>query len=188
MTKVWLLLVLMTAVMISGSRRKRRRLGYSRRSGISNQNHVDATYFSRGGRADFLPGYFFLCPRNSGFRIWRLLFPNLGVVGHVDTGNLTFDHVLVMNVDYFIKKFGAISDDKWTTCQLCNREGQCCVLGHCGERRGVYEGTPESTALRMLFTPLLMTPDQVNDFPVGNFIQKTPKARILAALEYIKTL
>lgn len=93
-----------------------------------------------------------------------------------------------MNAQYFIDKFTAIPDDKWITGQLFNSRGQCCVLGHCGERRGVYETTPESEAIRALFSKHYMRPDDVNDSSFGMFKQATPKARILAALEYIKSL
>lgn len=165
---------------------------------LSNQNHVSTADFSRGVRADFLPEHLFLSHRDSNLRIHALFRAGLGLVGLFDTGNVTPAHSLAMNAQYFIDKFTAIPDDKWIVGQLCNSQGQCCVLGHCGERRGVYEDTPESHALKMLFHTHFLRPDDINDYGSHEFFlseerrhkfdQTTPKARILAALEAIKAL
>lgn len=117
-----------------------------------------------------------------------MFFTAMGLVGHVGACDFTSTHSLDMNAQYFIDKFTAIPDDKWTTGQLLNSQGQSCALGHCGERRGVYEATLESAVLKALFARHYMRPDDVNDYSTGMFKQATPKARILAALEYIKSL
>lgn len=97
---------------------------------------------------------------------------------------------------YFIDKFTAIPDERWTTNSL-EYKGACCALGHCGVRDWIP--TDESRALIALFTTLnlryneddhMLTEEpvwRVNDTNVrGRYPQATPKARILAALNDIK--
>lgn len=93
--------------------------------------------------------------------------------------------------DYFIAKFSAIPDDKWTTDKFINDLGQCCVLGHLGMRSGYHQdkGNYEETqSLNYLFIDNLFTGTvtSVNDGKCALFQQPHPKQRILAALEYIK--
>lgn len=95
-------------------------------------------------------------------------------------------------VDYFIQKFEAIPEEKWTRLSFINQD-RSCALGHCGVRTAYnnYSGialTEEGDALRNLFNNHLdfdvMT---VNDDCVCSaYPQPTPKARILAALTDIK--
>jgi len=89
-------------------------------------------------------------------------------------------------VDYFIQKFEAIPDEKWTIKEFTNAIGQCCALGHCGRRIG--SPTAEGEALYQLFHENEMDgPAHINDGYSIEYQQPTPKARILAALNDIKT-
>lgn len=88
-----------------------------------------------------------------------------------------------MNADYFLKKFRSIPQALWTTGSLYNGwTYQCCAMGFCDNI--------EKQPLRELFRQRLGMPvHHVNDFShCDDFPQKTPKERILAALEYIKSL
>ena len=108
------------------------------------------------------------------------------------------------DVDYFIQKFEAISEDKWVTGFLGSggREGQHCALGHCGVKdktrvdeytgkeyqTGNYDYSEEGAALEHMFKSILYfsVPD-INDSPYHSaFKQNHPKYRILAALHEIK--
>lgn len=96
------------------------------------------------------------------------------------------------NVDYFIKKFQAIDDDKWLIGSI-GKDGKHCAAGHCGLRAiNGYIETIESMALLSLFThitdhnlyrPVLDINDGIN--PYYNH-HSSPKQRILAALYDIK--
>jgi hypothetical protein len=86
-------------------------------------------------------------------------------------------------VDYFINKFKAIPSSKWTTGQYTIGT-KCCALGHCGER-GLGVGGPEAKALgEMLRTGSTVV--KINDGEHPLYLQKTPRARILAALKDLK--
>lgn len=92
-------------------------------------------------------------------------------------------------VDYFINKFKAIPPSKWTTGELINESGQCCALGHCGMVDGGLSNdwTEEGLTLDNLFSGCLpQGAVAINDGDDGEFTQKTPKGRILAALRKIK--
>lgn len=87
-------------------------------------------------------------------------------------------------VNYFIKKFTQIPAKKWAT-RTYHKPGTgiFCALGHCG----IY--TEEAESLRRLIrnhTDYNIV--AINDgYPVvTNFKQKTPRGRVLAALNYIK--
>lgn len=87
-----------------------------------------------------------------------------------------------MNVDYFIRKFRSMPEALWTTGSLYNGwTYQCCAMGHCDNT----ESQPLSDLFRLKLRMLVC---HVNDDPIENFRQATPKKRILAALEYIKSL
>ena len=95
-------------------------------------------------------------------------------------------------VDYFIRKFEAIPDDRWTTEKYIDHDDRRCAIGHCGvSEDGNFVGaeTPESCALRAIFKLHLgnLCVASVND---GDcpwlFPQATPRARILAALRQAK--
>lgn len=82
---------------------------------------------------------------------------------------------------FFIKKFKAIPARLWTTGQYHNEEtGRRCAIGHCKP--------PSQNALIDLFHDKGLVVISVNDCCNDQrFPQKTPKARILAALRYIKS-
>jgi hypothetical protein len=87
-------------------------------------------------------------------------------------------------VDYFIKKFEAIPEDKITGSIWWSAESNCgCAHGHCGVR---YEkGETEESRGLLVFLPL------ASAITVGThsrYQQPTPKQRILAALYDIKKM
>lgn len=86
-------------------------------------------------------------------------------------------------VDYFISKFEAIPDRKWTVKSYRGLFSRC-ALGHCGEE--MFKYTEESSALRALFEANDLFVTIINDGNSATFNQKTPKQRILAALRSIK--
>lgn len=88
------------------------------------------------------------------------------------------------DVNYFISKFEAIPEEKWTTGRYIDENGRCCAYGHCGVMPNLM--TEEAKALENLFAKILQSPDHVNDNKAIHYTQETPKARILAALYDIK--
>ncbi|WP_285011232.1 hypothetical protein [Pedobacter faecalis] len=58
-------------------------------------------------------------------------------------------------LDYFIEKFEAIPEDKWTTNEFADEQGRCCAFGHCGMRQGLFSDEGEA-----LFE---MVPDGIPD-------------------------
>lgn len=99
----------------------------------------------------------------------------------------------MMNADYFIQKFEKIPDICWGTKLLVLYDQGievCCALGHCGQRRAMRFNEPceteEASALMDLFHGVNLSVADVNDRPSQQLPQRTPKGRILAALEYIK--
>ncbi len=96
------------------------------------------------------------------------------------------------DIDYFINKFTAIPDDKWTTRRYETINDKCCALGHCGERTTKH--TIEATTLNDIIANSHIIPPQsksttivyINDGDHNDYKQDTPKARILAALNDIK--
>lgn len=93
--------------------------------------------------------------------------------------------------EYFIAKFEAIPDERWTTGRYINPVGDCCcALGHCGYRTGELP-TDEGLALNNLLRHHLnedqrdwgvSAAPRINDGEHLSYQQPTPKARILAAL------
>lgn len=113
-------------------------------------------------------------------------------------------------VDYFIDKFSAIPENKWTQRKLYSQD-MSCSLGHCKVTENdfnydlmTFEGTDEAKALISLFSTLSISicgrqkPNAcsfsnysfnvtyVNDGDADQYPQPTPKQRILAALNDIK--
>lgn len=94
----------------------------------------------------------------------------------------------IYNKAYFIKKFTAIPDEKWTTGILYNKStGTCCALGHCGmgenfDNTDKQAWTEEGWVLHSIFEKLQRAVHNINDGKDKNYQQSTPKARILAAL------
>ena len=93
------------------------------------------------------------------------------------------------NVDYFIKKFEAIPNDKWCLRVLQDSEGRSCAFGHCGTIEGkgrTYIHTKEGNALEGMFDSLEESVVQVSDGINSEYDQITPRGRMLAALKHIK--
>lgn len=95
----------------------------------------------------------------------------------------------VYDADYFIRKFGSIPENKWVTRQFNDKSGKSCALGHCGFTDD-GQTTAEGNALSNMFSKfswpgIVHINDGVNW--VG-FPQKTPKKRVLAALQKIKKM
>src|SRR6478736_1430645 len=75
------------------------------------------------------------------------------------------------NREYFIAKFEAIPEEKWTTGECCNAFGQCCALGHCGMHKlpdALEEYTEEAQALMGLLSPLVNPTDPVKSVYIVN--------------------
>ncbi len=107
-------------------------------------------------------------------------------------------------VDYFIKKFEAISEKFFEIRDWGNGEKRC-TNGHCGmHHSNVDEGTLEAKGLNILFKDVQLTPFNpcnfpymsywwyktaaINDGRTKEYQQPTPKQRILAALYDIKKM
>ncbi|MEK6884004.1 MAG: hypothetical protein AABY22_30520 [Nanoarchaeota archaeon] len=88
------------------------------------------------------------------------------------------------NVDFFIEKFRQIPEDKWITKTYSDGEAKC-ALGHCGYG---YHGktTKMGKSLLNLFYENKLAVVEINDGLTKKFLQKTPKTRIMAALNFIK--
>lgn len=95
---------------------------------------------------------------------------------------------MTYDVDYFIKKFEAIPDERWCTVEF-EKDGASCAYGHCG-MRDYKPSTIEAAELFDLFLfnlgDIFVT--RVNDGSEPRYSQPTPKQRILAALYDIKKL
>jgi len=95
------------------------------------------------------------------------------------------------NVDYFIKKFEAIAEWRWTegvfTKMILGFIPTHCAYGHCGHN-GSISDNPEVIGLlkldRQLDTTIRLT--SVNDGHDYRYQQATPKQRVLAALYDLK--
>lgn len=86
-------------------------------------------------------------------------------------------------VDYFIEKFEAIPEEKWFNGNFKFGD-KYCALGHCGMDDETY--TEEGNELLDLFDGYDLSVAGINDRLDPRFLQKTPKQRILAALNFIK--
>lgn len=87
----------------------------------------------------------------------------------------------VYDAAYFIAKFEAIPEEKWTTGNYSDYSGDClCALGHCGET--ARRETPEANALRKLARESRACPAAINDGEHPLYKQPTPKQRVLAWL------
>lgn len=95
------------------------------------------------------------------------------------------------DVNYFIKKFSKIPDNKWITGRLSNGTGGYCAIGHCG---GVL--SKETTGLIRVLSTLSCTPVVINDNLIVDYRNQisadvfgdTPKERIINALVNIKEM
>lgn len=88
---------------------------------------------------------------------------------------------MIYDVDYFIKKFEAIPEEKWTVKKYVDKTHRRCAIGHCGDIDGI-----ESHCLRDLFLKIGLIVACVNDDISIEFPQDNPRGRILAALYKIK--
>ena len=94
------------------------------------------------------------------------------------------DGVVKFGIDFFIHKFKDILDSKWTT-RAYKKNGGLCALGHCGEFDS-NDPTPQSIALEKIFEEYDLDVSLVNDGECLLYLQKTPKERILSALNDIR--
>lgn len=95
----------------------------------------------------------------------------------------------VFDVDYFIKFFGAIPEEKWCTEQFHNQAGQSCAMGHLQNKCLGEKNYTDHYYLELydLFSKNNLPPIvAVNDNNSARFRQATPKLRIMAALQHIK--
>lgn len=90
---------------------------------------------------------------------------------------------MTYDVDYFINKFEAIPEDRWTTRDLVDSQGRCCALGHCGIRESVHMNE-EADALNSIIRTTFADVTAVNDSDA--YGDDGPKNRILRALRTIK--
>lgn len=86
---------------------------------------------------------------------------------------------IMYNIDYFISKFTAISEEKWYSGGLTDFNGKFCAIGFC-------EDTEEEIALRKLFSFRGEKVTEINDNKNPFFNQSGPKERVLTALNYFK--
>lgn len=89
---------------------------------------------------------------------------------------------MVYNVNYFIKKFEAIPEEKWTTGAFEDECGCKCALGHCGYTESGLESQEGIELTRLLKHRAAA----INDGGQPKYDQPTPKQRILAALNDVK--
>jgi hypothetical protein len=101
------------------------------------------------------------------------------------------------DVDYFLAKFSAIPEDRWTTGSIgiSDLSPRKCALGHCGVNSYSLI-TDEALALAKLLKQVIELDfrysnefDRVwflNDSTRHGYTQPTPKQRVLAALRDIK--
>ena len=87
------------------------------------------------------------------------------------------------DADYFIRKFSAIPARLWCTDYLMLADGRRCARGWCGVLPPTREQTPEDIAL---FRVLNGETVSINNGYLTGYPQKTPRARILAALRDAK--
>lgn len=83
-------------------------------------------------------------------------------------------------IQYFIEKFEAIPEERWTTGTFKDDLGRCCVLGHCGHN--IYRDTEESRYLYNILSGSNYGAISINDGLHRKYSQHTPKQRVLAAL------
>lgn len=105
------------------------------------------------------------------------------------------------DTQYFIDKFEAIPEDRWTTFTQIDSQERRCALGHLLPSSYNYETwskgwgccgseTEEGKALCLLFSPIRFsgacTVANINNGEDDKYQQDTPKQRVLAALRDIQ--
>lgn len=92
--------------------------------------------------------------------------------------------VEIINADYFINFFEKIPEEKWCVGAMFEG-GKACAQGHCINH---YSGSDNlRQSLLDLFGTYSLVVIRVNDIQSDEFPQPTPKQRILAALQWIKS-
>lgn len=109
---------------------------------------------------------------------------------------------MTYDIDYFINKFEAIPEEKWTKGMFENN-GKHCANGHCGVNGDNYNMPPaEALALAEIlhplrnkswvsfgeYIPIFSVTVNINDGFAPEYQQPTPKQRILAALYDIRDM
>lgn len=95
-------------------------------------------------------------------------------------------------VDYFISKFRKIRSDRFCTYTYAEGKKRC-GGGHCGMKHGLSVFPEEWVALKEIFDSLDLNRGSaasivyINDGEGLEYPQKTPKKRLLAALNDYKT-
>lgn len=88
---------------------------------------------------------------------------------------------MTYDLDYFITKFSAIPEDKWTTGKYT--DGDCyCAYGHCG----LSDDANRNSESDALFSISMVIPD-VNDGLGYTAFGTTPKQRVVNYLKSLKT-
>jgi len=94
-------------------------------------------------------------------------------------------------LEYFIAKFEAIPEDKWTTATTGDSEGRHCAMGHCGAKNSSFDAPIHNEEVKSL---LLLTGQEKDRFPTITHVNddtypfrygKTPKQRVI---NYLKSL
>ncbi len=90
-----------------------------------------------------------------------------------------------LTAEDFYNFYSNISEDKWCKGSFSNEFGECCALGHLGEgyKNPNYskDGVKLTDRLYEVMSPF--SPVMVNDGDYVEFMDDTPKKRILAALK-----
>lgn len=96
--------------------------------------------------------------------------------------------------EYFIDKFKAIPEEKWTT-GIMDRENQRCAMGHCSPNHTItgslanrYSDTEMHKLASLFLTCLQNHAENVNAGLDRRYLQGDPKSRILAALQDIRAI
>lgn len=97
-------------------------------------------------------------------------------------------------LDYFIKKFEAIPEEKWTT-KSYGSDGVHCALGHCMGNKYTLTNSEIETLVKLTGLCFGYTEFEggdstlianINDGLNSNYKQETPKQRVLAFLNDLK--
>ncbi len=102
------------------------------------------------------------------------------------------------NIAYFKKKFSAIPEEKWCVGVQINYHNQRCAFGWCMPPETTYNNhtfqdipgheTDEGKALKKMFNEIGFNIAHINNGKYEKFPQSNPRARVLAALDYIEQL
>lgn len=89
------------------------------------------------------------------------------------------------DVDYFIRKFEAIPEEKWCVGAYEDGMGRRCAYGHCG-KVFAYDSRESGRLRALAFGIGIRFLADINDGSDPGYRQPTPKQRVLAALRDIK--